>query len=193
MTKMLLSGVGGQGTILAAHVIAEAAMTEGLDVKVSEIHGMAQRGGAVSTMVTFGDEVHSMVVGDGEADIVVSFDELEALRSLPALKRGGKLIVNDEVIKPGAVLTGKAQMPCDMDGILDAADALLVPAEATAREVGSAKCANVVMLGAVSTVMDLSEDAWIGAVRANVPPKTVDMNIEAFKAGRAFADEKRGR
>ncbi len=101
MTKMLLSGVGGQGTILAAHVIAEAAMTEGLDVKVSEIHGMAQRGGAVSTMVTFGDEVHSMVVGDGEADIVVSFDELEALRSLPALKRGGKLIVNDEVIKPG--------------------------------------------------------------------------------------------
>lgn len=132
MTKMLLSGVGGQGTILAAHVIAEAAMTEGLDVKVSEIHGMAQRGGAVSTMVTFGDEVHSMVVGDGEADIVVSFDELEALRSLPALKRGGKLIVNDEVIKPGAVLTGKAQMPCDMDGILDAADALLVPAEATA-------------------------------------------------------------
>ena len=118
MDKILLCGVGGQGTILAAHILADVALRSGTQVKVSEIHGMAQRGGAVSTMVALGADVKSMVIGQGEADIVVAFEELEALRNLSALKQGGSLIVNEEVIKPASVLTGKAHIPAHTAEVL---------------------------------------------------------------------------
>lgn len=189
MKKILLCGVGGQGTILAAHILADAAERAGQDVKVSEIHGMAQRGGAVSTMIALGENVTSMVIGDGEADVVIAFDKLEALRMLPTLKEGGLLIVNDELIKPGSVLTGNAALPEDMDELLDEAGALIVPAEASAREAGSPKSANVVLLGAASDMLGISEDILAGAVRANVPPKTIEVNEKAFAAGRQFAKE----
>lgn len=193
MTKrVLLCGVGGQGTILAAHVLAEVAMECGFDVKVSEIHGMAQRGGSVTTVVTYGDDVHSMVSGPGESDFLVSFDKLEALRNITDLKKSCPLIVNDSVIKPQSVLTGTKQMPNDMDDLLDEYGAVLVPAEAIAKEAGNIKASNVVMLGALSHMLEFPEDAWLDCVRRNVPPKTIDLNVEAFKGGRAFAREHAG-
>ncbi len=189
MKKILLCGVGGQGTILAANILAEAALASGQEVKVSEIHGMAQRGGAVSTMIAVGHDVASMVIGGGEADIVIAFDKLEALRALPSLKRSGTLIVNDELIKPASVLTGKAQLPDGIDGLLAQVDALVVPAEATAREAGSPKSANVVLLGAAADELGLSAEVLQEAVRSCVPPKTVEANERAFLAGRRFAEE----
>lgn len=185
--RVLLCGVGGQGTILAAHVLAEVALQSGLDVKVSEIHGMAQRGGSVTTVVTFGDDVRSMVSGTGEADVLVSFDRLEALRNLNDLKKSGALVVNDEVIKPASVLTGKAQLPSNSSSTLAALGALLVPAGDIAKEVGNVKASNVVMLGALSHALDFGEEPWKEAIAASVPPKTVDANMAAFEAGRAFA------
>ncbi len=189
MKKILLCGVGGQGTILAAHILADVALRSGTQVKVSEIHGMAQRGGAVSTMVALGSDVKSMVIGQGEADIVVAFEELEALRNLSALKQGGSLIVNEEVIKPASVLTGKASIPTRTDEVLQGARALLVPAEATAREAGSPKAANVVLLGALSAYLSFLEEPWLASVRSHVPPKTVEINCAAFQAGRQFVHE----
>lgn len=187
--RVLLCGVGGQGTILAAHILADVAMACNLDVKVSEIHGMAQRGGSVTTVVTFGESVQSMVCGTGEADMLVSFDRLEALRYLDNLKRGGILIVNDETIKPASVLTGKAELPDDDIAILKGAGATLIPAEAEAREAGNIKTQNIVMLGALSDVLDFDEAVWLDAISNKVPKATVDVNVCAFKLGRAFMDE----
>ena len=187
--RVLLCGVGGQGTILAAHVLADVAMACGDDVKVSEIHGMAQRGGSVTTVVTFGDHVSSMVSGIGESDMLVSFDKLEALRNMDQLVAGGALIVNDELIKPASVLTGRNQVPSDADQVLEDAGALMVPADAIAREAGNAHCANVVMLGALSHSLAFDEGAWLDSISKSVPPKTVDVNLAAFRAGRAFAEE----
>lgn len=187
--RILLCGVGGQGTILAAHVAADVAMASGLDVKVSEIHGMAQRGGSVTTVVTFGDKVKSMVSGAGECDILVSFDKLEALRNLDQLKPEGSLVVSDELIKPASVLTGRASLPGDSDSLLREAGSLMVPADEIAREAGNAKCSNVVMLGALSALLDFDEGLWIDSVSNRVPPKTVEVNVEAFRAGRAYAEE----
>lgn len=193
MTKrVLLCGVGGQGTILAAHVLAEVAMRNGFDVKVSEIHGMAQRGGSVTTVVTYGEDVHSMVSGPGESDYLVSFDKLEALRNISDLKCGHPCIVNDSVIKPQSVLTGTKQMPINMDDLLDDYEAILVPAESIAKEAGTAKASNTVMLGALSCMLEFTEQSWKDCIRENVPPKTIDLNILAFEGGRAFASEHKG-
>lgn len=186
-TTVLLCGVGGQGTILAADVLAHAALEAGVTVKVSEIHGMAQRGGAVTTVVRFGSEVHSMVADLGGADCVVSFETTEALRNLPYLKEGGYLLVADETIKPLPVQTGRAAMPANARGQLRDLGATLIPAGQLAREVGSPKSVNVVLLGALSTRLGFAEDAWERVIRDRVPPKTVEANLEAFRAGRAFA------
>lgn len=189
MKKILLCGVGGQGTILAAHILADAAMRSGQEVKVSEIHGMSQRGGAVSTMIAIGDDVASMVIGEGEADIVIAFDKLEALRALPSCKLNGTVIVNDELIKPASVLTGKASLPDDLDDRLMSVHALIVPAEAAAREAGSARSANVVLLGAASGMLGIAQEHLRDAVRANVPPRTIEVNEKALSHGRRFAEE----
>lgn len=188
-TKMLLCGVGGQGTILAANIVADAAMASGQAVKVSEIHGMAQRGGAVSTMISFGEQVTSMVIGAGEADLILAFEKMEALRNVQALAEQGTLIVSDEIIKPASVLTGKTAIPSTLDEQLESLGALLVPAEASAREAGSAKASNVVLLGVASASLPFSEEAWSEAISKNVPQKTIDINQRAFEAGRAFARE----
>lgn len=189
--KVLLCGVGGQGTILAAHILAKATMNSGFDVKVSEIHGMSQRGGAVTTVVSFGEEVMSMVSDIGSADIVVSFEMLEALRNIDQLKKGGSLFVNDEVIKPASVLMGRSAMPSDMRGKLLDAGAIIIPAQAIAEEAGNAKAANVVLLGALSAALDFADEAWEDAIASHVPPKTEDTNIAAFRAGKAFIEEHR--
>lgn len=187
-TTVLLCGVGGQGTILAADILAHAALEAGVTVKVSEIHGMAQRGGAVTTVVRFGEEVHSMVADLGAADCVVSFETTEALRNLAYLKEGGFLLVADETIKPLPVQIGSAAMPANARGQLLDLGATLIPAGRLALEIGSPKSVNVVLLGALSTRLPFSEQAWESVIRQRVPQKTVDANLKAFHAGRSFAE-----
>ena len=188
-TTVLLCGVGGQGTILAADLLARAAMASGLDVKVSEIHGMAQRGGAVTTVVRFGDDVRSMVADLGCADCVVSFETTEALRNLPYLKEGGSLFVNDEAIKPLPVATGRASMPENARGRLSDLGAVLIPATELARTAGTPKAANVVLLGALSRALGFEGDVWQRVIEARVPEKYLDVNRRAFKLGASFAPE----
>ena len=172
---VLLCGVGGQGTILAADLLARAAEESGLDVKVSEIHGMAQRGGAVTTVVRFGDKVQSMIADLGSADCVVSFETTEALRNLPYVKEGGSLFVNDESIKPLPVATGRASMP--------------EHARERLRDAGTTKAANAVLLGALAQALGFSADVWERVIAARVPEKYLDVNLEAFKLGASFSAE----
>lgn len=185
---ILLCGVGGQGTILAADLLARAALAAGFQVKVSEIHGMAQRGGAVTTVVRYGDEVHTMVADKGATDCIVSFETTEALRNIDFLKTGGYLLVADETIKPLPVACGRASMPHDAKGELDKASAVLIPAHDLAVEAGNAKCENVVLLGALETQLGFGEDVWKAVIEKRVPPKTVDANCKAFELGLSFAN-----
>lgn len=184
---ILLCGVGGQGTITAADLLARVASAAGKCCKVSEIHGMAQRGGAVTTVVRFGDDVSTMVCDDGCADNIVSFEITEALRNLAFLKEDGVLVVNDEEIKPLPVLTGKASMPAQARERLLEMGATLIPAGSIAREAGTAKCANVVLLGALAPSLPFDLAIWEEVIRNNVPPKTIDINIEAFRMGAAYS------
>ena len=154
---VLLCGVGGQGTILAADLLARAALNAGVEVKVSEIHGMAQRGGAVTTVVRFGDDVHTMVADIGESDCIVSFERTEALRNCPFLKEGGFLLVADETIKPLPVACGNASMPADVDAKLAALNAVVIPAHDLAVEAGNAKCENVVLSAHSKRAWDSAE------------------------------------
>lgn len=183
---ILLCGVGGQGTITAADLLARVATAAGKDCKVSEIHGMAQRGGAVTTVVRFGDVVSTMVCDHGAADNIVSFEVTEALRNIDFLKTDGVLVVNDESIKPLPVLTGKDTMPNRARERLLEEGATLIPASDIAREAGTAKCANVVLLGALAPTLPFDLQLWEDVIKDNVPPKTVDINIDAFRKGAAY-------
>lgn len=185
-TTVLLCGVGGQGTILAADLLARAVLAAGKDVKVSEIHGMSQRGGSVTTVVRYGDEVKSMVSDLGAVDVIVSFETTEALRNISSLKAGGSMIVNDEAMKPLPVLAGRASMPEHARKDLLEAGAILVPAGDIAREAGNAKTSNVVLLGALAARLDIPMDIWEETVAKRVPPKTVEANLAALHAGRDF-------
>lgn len=185
-TTVLLCGVGGQGTILAADLLAKTAIANGMQVKLSEIHGMAQRGGSVTTVVRLGEHVNSMVCDPGCADYLLAFETTEALRCIQFLNReDGMLLVNDESIKPLTVLTGKATMPAKASERLENFGATLIPASKLAREAGTVKCANVVLLGALAAGLPFSAESWEDQIRAKVPPKTIDMNLAAFKAGMA--------
>lgn len=184
-TTVLLCGVGGQGTILAADLLAKTAIAAGCSVKLSEVHGMSQRGGAVTTVVRFGETVPSMVADLGCADYIVAFETTEALRNLPYLKQGGLLLVNDESIKPLPVLTGAASMPEHARERLLEAGARLIAAGDLAVAAGSAKSANVVLLGALAAGMKFSLSVWEEQIALRVPPSTVDVNIAAFRAGAA--------
>lgn len=186
-TTVLLVGVGGQGTILAGDLLAKTAAASGYDVKISEIHGMSQRGGSVSTVVRFGNDVASMICDEGCADVIVSFEAIEALRARQFLvKDDGRLFVNDEVIEPVSVAIGAGSMPADIDGALAELDAVKVPAGRIAREAGSPKSTNVVLMGALSTALPFEADTWREVIAERVPPKTVDANLAAFDAGRGF-------
>jgi indolepyruvate ferredoxin oxidoreductase beta subunit len=184
---ILLVGVGGQGTILAGNIVAMTAAEAGLDVKVSEIHGMSQRGGSVSTIIRVGKRVDSMVVDPGCADVVVSFEAVEALRAQQFLKKGGIMVVNDEQIVPVSVHSGGFKMPTDVAERLDEIGAVVIPAGEIAREAGSPRSTNVVLVGALSTALPFEVSEWEDAIRRRVPPKTVEANLEAFARGRAAA------
>lgn len=184
---VLLCGVGGQGTILAADLLAKTAIASGYKVKLSEIHGMSQRGGSVTTVVRFGPNPHSMVGDLGSADLIISFETTEAIRNLPFLKKGGALFVNDETIIPVTVNIGAATMPENPQDLLLSRGATMVPASDIARSAGSPKSTNVVLLGALSSSMDIPTQTWLEQIEKRVPPKTVEANKEAFIQGRKFA------
>ena len=171
----------GQGTIRAGQLLAMVAADAGLDVKVSEIHGMSQRGGSVSTIVRVGEKVDSMICDPGCVDIVVAFESIEALRAQQFLREGGALFVNDEQIVPVPVNIGIAKMPEGVD------DQLATIGATIAREVGSPRSANVVLVGALSTALPFAVEEWQDAIRRRVPPKTIDANLEVFARGREAA------
>ena len=181
---ILLVGVGGQGTILAGQLLAMVAADTGLDVKVSEIHGMSQRGGSVSTIVRVGEKVESMVCDPGCADIVVAFEAVEALRAQQFLREGGTMFVNDEQIVPVSVHVGNFTMPSDATERLDAIGAVRIDAGEIARAAGSPRSTNVVLVGALSTALPFEVADWEDAIRRRVPPKTIDANLVAFARGR---------
>ena len=186
---VMLCGVGGQGALLAADILSRCAMAYGQDVKLSEIHGMAQRGGAVTTIIRIGDSVASMVADVGSVDCLVSFETTEALRNLPYLAEGGSMFVSDESICPLPVLTGKASMPKDARKTLLDLGAALIPAASLAQQAGSAKAVNVVLLGALSTRMPYPFELWLEVIKERVPNKFRDVNVAAFKAGRTWIQE----
>lgn len=188
-TTVLLCGVGGQGALLAADILARCAMACGDDVKLSEIHGMAQRGGAVTTVVRLGKNVRSMRADKGEVDYLVSFETTEALRNLDYVKRDGVLIANDESIKPLPVLTGKIEMPRAARKTLASYGAKVVPAELLAKQAGSTKAVNIVLLGALSAYLDYPEEVWESVIEQRVPARFKDVNLKAFAMARAYMRE----
>ena len=185
MTKnIMIVGVGGQGTLLASRILGNTVIGEGYDVKVSEVHGMSQRGGSVVTYVKYGEKVYSPIIGEGEADVILAFELLEAYRALPYLKKGGKLIVNDQRIDPMPVITGAASYPENIVEKLSAvADVTALDALSLAKEAGNAKAVNVVLIGVLAGSTDIPRDAWIDALKATVPPKFLEINLKAFDAG----------
>ena len=186
MTKnILIVGVGGQGTLLASKVMGKVFLDSGYDVKVSEVHGMSQRGGSVVTYVRYGDEVYSTLIDKGEADILLSFEAHEAARWLPYLKKDGVVITNTQRLNPMSVVMGKATYPDDILEKIKAAgvNPVEVDALALAEEAGSAKSVNVILLGIAAKHIGLDKQLWLDAVKSTVPPKTVDMNVAAFEKG----------
>lgn len=182
--NIMIVGVGGQGTLLASRILGNAVIRKGYDVKVSEVHGMSQRGGSVVTYVKFGDAVHSPIIDKGEADIILAFECLEAYRALPWLKKGGKMIVNDQMINPMPVITGAADYPADILSKLGASvDLTAVGALALAREAGNAKAVNVVLIGVMAKNTEIPYEEWVETIKTTVPPKFLETNLKAFDLG----------
>lgn len=185
-TNILLSGVGGQGVLLASYVVSQAAMAEGYDVKQSEVHGMSQRGGSVMSHLRFGTALASPLVTQGAADLLLSFEPLEALRYCHWLRPSGLLIYNTLRVNPSTVASGLAAYPADVTAEIAAAwpNVLSVDATALAEEAGTAKAANMVLLGAISGQLPFADDTWRRIIGEVVPPKTVAANMKAFDLGR---------
>lgn len=185
MTKsILLVGVGGQGTILASKLLTIGLMESGYDVKMSEIHGMSQRGGSVSSQVRYGEKVYSPVIEKGGADILVSFEKMEALRWLDYLKKDGKIITNNYKIKSMPIITGKAKyLEEEIDDELIKVGAKLIDASKHAINLGNPKTMNIILLGSLVKSMNLEHIDWNKIISNNVKKEFVDINIEAFKVG----------
>ena len=188
MTNITLAGVGGQGIILTSDILARTAALAGFDVKKSEIHGMSQRGGSVSSQVIFGDKVASPILADGESDILVCYERTEAARAHPFLKPGGKVIINTLDITPVTVSSGMQAGVEDLAGLLqqlygDAA--MYIDSVAIAREVGNLRTANLAIAGALSTLLPFDEQLWLEAIRARMKAEIVEVNVRAFQIGRA--------
>ena len=186
-TNILIVGVDGQGTLLASVILGNLALDKDYDVKLSEVHGMAQRGGSVVTHVKISEDgVNSPLIEEGDADVIIAFEELEAYRWLPYLKKGGTMYVNTQQWLPMPVVMGQAKYPEDILKTLEknAAKVKAFDALKIAEECGSVKAVNVVLLGAASNDLPFEEDAWIKVIEENVKPKFVDLNKKAFELGR---------
>ena len=184
--NVMIVGVGGQGSLLASKLLGRLLMSRGYDIKVSEVHGMSQRGGSVVTYVRFGDKVYSPVIDKGQADFIVSFELLEAARWTSYLKPEGKIIVNTQQINPMPVIIGAAEYPenlvqkmVDAGLNVDAMDALSL-----AEQAGNAKAVNLVLMGRLSRYFDIPEEEWMAAIEQSVPPKFLELNKKAFALGR---------
>ena len=184
--NIMIVGVGGQGSLLASKLLGYLLLTEGFDVKVSEVHGMSQRGGFVVTYVRFGDKVYSPVIDRGEADYIVSFEQMEAARYLPYLKEGGHIVTNTQKIDPMPVITGAASYPENLiekmrskGAVVDAMDCLTL-----AEEAGSVKAVNIVLMGRLSRYFEIPREKWQQAIEALVPEKLRQVNLRAFDLGR---------
>ena len=185
--NIMIVGVGGQGTLLASKMLGRLLLSEGYDVKVSEVHGMSQRGGSVVTYVRFGDKVYSPLIDKGEADFILSFEQLEAARWLPYLKLDGQIILNDQQIDPMPVVTGAARYPDGVVEKLRAAGAKTDAVPALGLEAGSQKAVNIVLMGRLSRYFpEIPEEKWLAALEATVPAKFLEMNQKAFALGRAY-------
>ena len=183
--NIMLAGVGGQGVLLASEVISESALKEGYDVKKSEVHGMAQRGGSVVSNVRFGEKVYSPLIAEGEADILLAFERLEALRWINYLKEDGIIITNTQRIDPLPVANGKVDYPENVMEKLEKTGHKIVSVDAltAAREAGTQKAINTVLLGALVNYTDISSEIFEEVIKDNVPEKTIDINTTAFKSG----------
>lgn len=183
-TNIMIVGVGGQGTLLASRILGNAVILAGYDVKVSEVHGMSQRGGSVVTYVKFGDKVHSPIIDKGEADIILAFERLEAYRALPWLKKGGKIIINDQRINPMPVITGAMEYPENIIEKISAnADVTSLDALTLAERAGSIKAVNVVLIGVMAKSTSIPYETWVNTIKSTVPPKFLDINLKAFELG----------
>lgn len=183
--NIMIVGVGGQGSLLASKLLGHLLLTRGYDVKVSEVHGMSQRGGSVVTYVRYGDHVASPVIDEGEADFIVSFELLEAARWLPYLKTGGQIVTNTQQIDPMPVIIGAASYPDDLVEKMKAAGANVDAMDclSLAEEAGSSRAVNLVLMGRLSKYFGLPEEAWIEAIDAVVPEKVRELNKKAFYLG----------
>lgn len=185
--NILLAGVGGQGIILASNILSEVAMNAGYDVKKSEVHGMAQRGGSVSSHVRFSENVYSPLLEKGTADLILAFEKLEALRQIEFLQQGGRIIVNDQRIEPMPVSAGLDEYPNNVIEMIESHTDKIdrVDALAIARNLKNIRVVNIIMLGALSRHIDIDESIWEETIRRHVPKGTEDVNLKAFCIGRS--------
>ena len=177
--NIMIVGVGGQGTLLASRILKE-----GHDVKVSEVHGMSQRGGSVVTYVKYGEKVYSPIIDKGEADIILAFEMLEAMRALPFLKKGGKMIANTQKMNPMPVITGAMEYPENIEKkIADKVNLQAVDALSLAEQAGNIKAVNVVLIGLLAKSTDTDKQVWIDTIKETVPEKFLEVNLKAFELG----------
>lgn len=188
--NIMIVGVGGQGTLLASRILGNTVVNEGYDVKVSEVHGMSQRGGSVVTYVKFGEKVYSPIIDRGEADIILAFEMLEAYRALPYLKKGGRLIVNSQEIDPMPVITGAMEYPNDIEKKLaDKIDVVTVDALKYANEAGNPKAVNVVLIGLMAKNTSIPYEKWVDTIKTSTPAKFLESNLKAFELGYSIGDK----
>ena len=182
--NIMIVGVGGQGTLLASRILGKVAIKQGYDVKVSEVHGMSQRGGSVVTYVKYGEKVYSPIIDKGEADIILAFEMLEAMRALPFLKKGGKMIANTQKMNPMPVITGAMEYPEDIEKkIATKANLQAVDALSLAEQAGNIKAVNVVLIGLLAKSTDTDKQVWIDTIKETVPEKLLEVNLKAFELG----------
>ena len=182
--NIMIVGVGGQGTLLTSRILGGITLHAGYDVKLSEVHGMAQRGGSVVTYVRYGENVAEAIVEEGQADVIIAFEQLEALRYAHFLKKDGVMIINDVKIDPMPVVIGVAQYPENIiDNLSKEHKVLTVDAAAEARKLGNDRVFNIIVLGIAAQHMDFSKEDWLEVIEKTVPPKTIDINKKAFEVG----------
>lgn len=182
--NIMIVGVGGQGTLLASRILGNTVVNEGYDVKVSEVHGMSQRGGSVVTYVKFGDKVYSPIIDKGEADIILAFETLEAYRALPYLKKGGKMLVNTQQMDPMPVITGAVKYPENIeDKLAEKVELTTVDALKYATEAGNVKAVNVVLIGVMAKNTDIPYEKWVQTIKTSTPEKFLESNLKAFELG----------
>lgn len=185
--NVMIVGVGGQGTLLASRILGNVVIDLGYDVKVSEVHGMSQRGGSVVTYVKYGEEVYSPIIDKGEADIILAFEMLEAYRALPYLKKGGKIIANNQKINPMPVIIGATEYPKDIENKLASmVDLTCLDALSLAKKAGNIKAVNVVLIGIMAKNSNIEYDKWVEVIKKTVPEKLLDVNLKAFDLGYNF-------